>query len=102
VTTVSCVFKATPLRSHASIRTEYAGAVRRWSVGLAKRRSGAYDASSQSAPIEQLRRYTMNSLPETHIPQPGLEVHPLVRLLAAQFGVVLVVLLAWAVLLVVR
>jgi hypothetical protein len=44
----------------------------------------------------------MNSLPETHIPQPGLEVHPLVRLLAAQLGVILVVLLAWAVLLVVR
>jgi hypothetical protein len=44
----------------------------------------------------------MNSLPETHIPQPGLEVHALVRLLAAQLGVILVVLLAWAVLLVVR
>lgn len=44
----------------------------------------------------------MNSLHESHIAQPSLEVHPLVRLLAAQLGVVLVVLLAWAVLLVVR
>jgi hypothetical protein len=40
----------------------------------------------------------MNSLYETQTPQPGLEVHPLVRLLAAQLGFVLVVVLAWAVL----
>jgi hypothetical protein len=43
----------------------------------------------------------MNSLSGSQIPQPGLEVHSLVRVLAAQLGIVLVVLLAWAVLLVV-